>query len=298
LPAPRALVIVNEIGRRMGPSFAQSPGGPGSFRIAPFLGRAMMRLALRTPSALFAALGTAALALASPGAAAAQHGARSADLVVTVVDAETGKPLPDATVRVTEHPSQGRTDAAGKTELRAIRPGTRVLEVSHFGYAMERAVVQFQPAAQPVEAEVELTPQPVELEGMVVTTWGRYTALRNHGFYDRQQRGGGEFFTADDLTRFQPRQMIDLFRHTTSMNVALDPKGRPYINVPRGGFNCQPLVFLDGIAVHRDQDGNVTLDMVNPESVAGIEVFAGIGNIPTEYNLTGSACGVILIWTK
>jgi hypothetical protein len=236
-------------------------------------------------------------ALAPLSAASAQR-ARGADLVVVVTDAQTKRPLPEAVVRVTDHPASGRTDPAGRAELHAIRPGTRVLEVSRIGYAMERAVVDFEASAEPIEAEVELMPQAVELEGMVVTTWGRSTKLRSHGFYDRQRRGGGEFLTDDEITRLQPRRMLDLFRHTTSMSVALDSHGRPYINVNRGGNSCQPAVFLDGLAVHRDMDGNVSLDMVEPESVVGMEVYAGVGNIPTEYNVTGSACGVILVWTK
>jgi hypothetical protein len=261
----------------------------------------MTRLSIRPLApALRAGMGLLSLALLAPAAHAQRPARGGADLVVTVIDAESGKPLPDATVRVTEHPEQGRTDPAGKTELRAIRPGTRVLEVSHFGYAMERAVVEFEPTAEPVEAEVELTPQPIEVEGLVVTTWGRYTALRNRGFYDRQRRGNGEFFTADEITRYQPRQMIDVFRHTTSMGIGYDSHGRPFVENLRshGMGDCQPSVFLDGMAMNRDGDGNVSLDMVIPENVAGMEVYAGPATIPAEYNLTGSACGVILLWTK
>jgi hypothetical protein len=250
-------------------------------------------------SALRLAAALLLCALAPLSAASAQR-ARGADLVVVVTDHETGRPLPEAVVRVTDHSAAGRTDPSGRAELHAIRPGTRVLEVSRIGYAMERAVVDFEASTEPIEAEVELMPQAVELEGMVVTTWGRSTKLRNHGFYDRQRRGNGEFFTSDQIERLHPRQMVDVFRHTNSMSIGYDSKGRQYVqNLRAHGLGaCQPSVFLDGMAMGRDMDGNVSLDFTIPENVAGMEVYAGPATIPAEYNLTGSACGVVLLWTK
>jgi hypothetical protein len=36
----------------------------------------------------------------------------------------------------------------------------------------------------------------------------------------------------------------------------------------------------------------------NPLDLEGMEVYRSAAEIPPEYNATGSACGVILLWTR
>jgi hypothetical protein len=53
-------------------------------------------------------------------------------------------------------------------------------------------------------------------------------------------------------------------------------------------------VYLDGTQV---ADGYTSLDdMVPPQQVAAIEVYAGVAGAPAQYQSNG--CGVILVWTK
>jgi hypothetical protein len=40
------------------------------------------------------------------------------------------------------------------------------------------------------------------------------------------------------------------------------------------------------------------LDTYSPDQVAGIEVYNSPAEIPSMFNMTGSACGVIVVWTK
>ena len=38
--------------------------------------------------------------------------------------------------------------------------------------------------------------------------------------------------------------------------------------------------------------------LVHPDNVAAIEVFPSPAGVPVQYNNRGSACGVILVWTR
>jgi hypothetical protein len=44
-------------------------------------------------------------------------------------------------------------------------------------------------------------------------------------------------------------------------------------------------------------------DMVFPDNIVGIEVYAGPARVPPEFNVTtgpssGAACGAVVVWTK
>ncbi|MEO8334492.1 MAG: TonB family protein, partial [bacterium] len=60
---------------------------------------------------------------------------------------------------------------------------------------------------------------------------------------------------------------------------------------------CPPLVFVDGFPATA---GEFDVDIIDLQSVEGIEVYAGLGSIPPEF--TGprdlDRCGVIAIWSR
>jgi hypothetical protein len=54
-------------------------------------------------------------------------------------------------------------------------------------------------------------------------------------------------------------------------------------------------VYLDGILVNKDDRD---LEKMRTDQFGGIEAYMGAATIPTLYNKTGSACGVLLFWTR
>jgi hypothetical protein len=38
--------------------------------------------------------------------------------------------------------------------------------------------------------------------------------------------------------------------------------------------------------------------MIRPDDILAVGAYAGPASIPAEYNPLGSACGVILVWTR
>ena len=247
----------------------------------------------------FAALLPLAL-LAAAHSAAAQGRAPRSLLVVRVVD-EQGSPLMGARVTVGGVDRGATTGGSGEAMVEAIPRGLRLVEVRRQGYAPERVAADFTPG-DTVRREVKMTPDAVELEGLTVTSWGRSVRLRNNGFYDRQRRGLGSFITRDQIERLPAYHTTDIFRYMRGFAV-VPSKARDIVVATRGpgGFgSCLPQVYVDGnrMFVHSEDDQANALETVPPENVEAIEAYQGAATIPAEYNMTGSVCGVLLIWTR
>jgi hypothetical protein len=243
------------------------------------------------PTALLRSLPVlAALLLVVP--AAAQRGRPT--LNVIVVEEETGKPIPEARVVVSGAGSPVFTNPEGRAQMRNIPAGRRMMSVYRLGYRPEHTAVEFE--GDDLSGTVVLRPQATEIAGVTVTSAGRSTALLNVGYYEREKRGHGAFLDRAAIESRMAIRTLDIFRQVRGFNVAVNPKGEPYLVNTRG--YCPPLLFLDGIQMYT-VDGRVDpSDFVHPEEVDAIEAYAGLGTIPPQYNTTGAACGVVLIWTK
>ncbi|HKP74615.1 MAG TPA: carboxypeptidase regulatory-like domain-containing protein [Longimicrobiaceae bacterium] len=221
-------------------------------------------------------------------------------LLVHVVD-EKGAPMQGAYVTVGGMDHGASTDREGQAKL-SVTPGGRLVVVSRQGYAFHRGPADFV-SGDTVRQEVALTPAPVELEGITVTTWGRSMNLVRNGFYDRQRRGLGAFMTRQRLDEIRPFRTADAFRYMRGFMVR--PSGmQDIVTTTRGPVSlhggCVPSVYIDGMRmfIREARDQADALNMVWPDDIEAIEAYQGPASIPAEYNPMGTACGVILIWTR
>lgn len=250
--------------------------------------RRLLAIAMLLPLAL--------LATAHPASAQAPRAPRSL-LVVRVMD-EQGKPLLGARVTVGGIDRAAITGGSGEAALEQIPEGLRLIEVRREGYAFQRVATLFTPG-DTVRREVTMTPDAVELAGLTVTSWGRNVRLRNNGFYDRQRRGFGASMTRDQIEHLHAYHTTDIFRYARGFKVV--PSGsRDIVVSSRGGItSCIPQVYVDGIrmAVRRAQDQADALESVPTDNIEAIEAYQG-ATVPPEFNVNGTACGVLLIWTR
>ena len=123
-------------------------------------------------------------------------------------------------------------------------------------------------------------------------------------FYERRERGSGDFFTRLEIEERNPVEFTDLLRRVPG--VVLTQNGfsvqirfsRAMRGLGGGGGCSSPLIYLDGAFIGGAGD-YVNLDnLVRPDQVEGIEVYKGPSQVPPQFNMTGSACGVIVIWTR
>jgi uncharacterized protein GlcG (DUF336 family) len=247
----------------------------------------------RTPFILCLAL------LALP---AALHGQQGARFDVTVVDS-AGAPVANARVEIAGAGPVVTTNDRGVARIDRVPAGNRIVSATRIGYTAARVAVEFR-AGETVARTIALASDPVALAGVSGTAARNDQALARHGFYARQRAGMGAFMTGDAIDRLRPVRTVDLFRRMRGFSVILTRRGYYEIATTRGPSNMSgscdgPLVFLDGTLVPaRSSSREDMLTFVNPESIAGIEAYPGPSTVPAQYNLTGAACGVILLWTK
>jgi hypothetical protein len=246
----------------------------------------------------------ALLPLALPAATQAQRApARVPGSVLLLqVRDEQGRPLPDAQVIVGGLNKPGRSDATGEAFINQIPAGNRLVELTRPGYAQQRLAADFS-GADTVRREVRMTPQPVELEGVTATSWGRSMRLRRSGFYDRQRQGFGSYMTSDRIELLHPLRTVDIFRYMRGFLVRQTSSGPVVVGTRGAGLgtsDCMPTVYIDGMAMvsQGKQNQHDAIDMIRPDDLLGVEAYVGPATIPAEYNPLGSACGVILFWTR
>ena len=226
-------------------------------------------------------------------------------LTISVTEDATGRPLPEVQVGLSGVTTAPITDAQGRAVIRGVSPGQHLLSIAKPGYAPERLALVFD--RENVEAEIAMLAQAVELDGVTVTSWGRSRILRDNGYYNRQHRGLGVFLDRNDITRMHAMVTADLFRQIRGYRVGLDGQGQPIVVGTR--MACIPDFYLDGMAISKRRgEANFRgrsvssfinpLDLIGVEQIEAIEAYPGPASIPPQYNDTGSACGVILIWTR
>lgn len=252
------------------------------------------------PHRTFAALSLACVIPALAAAQARVHG--------TVRDSLQGTPLALVEVLVAGTDLTTTTDAQGRYAV-TIPLGLHTLNFRRVGYhPVSRQVRLF--TADSVRVDVVMLDQAQRLDSVVVVapapprTWPP-------GLEERMKDGYGRFITDSVLRRFE---------HTT-LSVALQQRvagirfrryaGRTQA-LGRGG--CPMAIRLDGVLIYRpiyrrNARGDFIIPVEGPDappdlerlvtmvSLEAVEVYMGSGT-PGEFRSDGSACGVIVLWSR
>lgn len=239
--------------------------------------------------------------LAGPAVLHGQH-RETAQLNVIVVDS-AGTPVQNARVDVAGVRTPARTDERGAGRITRVPIGNRIVTVSRLGFATARVAVEFR-GDETASRTITLTSEAVELAGLSATAPRTIQALAQRGFYRRQKTGQGAFMSMEQIEQIRPLRTVDLFRRMRGFAVTSDRRGFMTLELSRGAASmsvpCEsPLIFLDGVLVQaRTSDREDMLSFIIPETLAAIEAYSGPATVPAEYNFTGSACGVVLLWTR
>lgn len=240
-----------------------------------------------------------ASALAAPSVAPAQGGPAGVQIVAR--EEGTGAPIPGAQVTVNGVGTVAVSDSMGRAHGVVVRTGVRLVRVQRVGYLPESFTVEFRPG-EAVEAEVEMQRAPIELDGLTVTELMPSASLRNAGFYQRRKQGFGRFVDREELYRRKDSYLSSLMRTIPGVTVqycsatACGQRGYRLLASGSNGsmrLECPMRIFLDGMQVQ-----NQDIDQLNVRALEGVEVYPREGGMPVQYAGTGSACGVVLLWTR
>jgi hypothetical protein len=214
-------------------------------------------------------------------------------LIGQVIDADTQRPVVDATVRLVERERTTETNTHGFFTFGTQPFGVYTLEVSRLGYADYAAPVRvagdFQQSVQ-----VKISKRALKLEGLRVTVRAPRRRIDMNGLVQRMNLGLGTFITADQLDTRPMARLPELLRGMTGFWVDVNQRDHTF-SLEVDGHPCSPNVFIDGIRYRGPLDG---LEFPPAEDLEAVEVYKG-AEIPGVFMSAGlRECAAIAIWTR
>ncbi len=247
---------------------------------------------------------TALLVLRPVGAVEAQT---TAEFRGRVLDATTGRGIPDATVVVTTSGGSARTDSLGQFRLPNLKAGIHRFLVSAAGYSrgtlslafaarevMERDLeLEAAAAAAPVAAAAgepaKDTSKAQALPGVDVKA-DPALGRRFADFERRRTTGRGQYRTRAELESGQFYTLQDAMR--TMRGVRFNCAGNSCrAQMVRAPLGCSPEYIVD------ERVDNSFGPTIPVRDIVGLEVYTGVSDVPGEFAGRNSGCGVIVIWT-
>ncbi|MCS3675430.1 TonB-linked SusC/RagA family outer membrane protein [Salinibacter ruber] len=225
----------------------------------------------------------------------------------TVVDRTTGSPVPGVNVVLSELNSGAATDESGAFRIEGVPVGSYQLQASFVGYETKSIEVEVE-EGETTSLTVELVPQDIQLEDVVVTALGVEREERALGYSVGQidganlQQGTETNFVSGLTGKVAGLRISNSSQMGGSSNIQL--RGISSI----AGDN-QPLIVIDGVPINNSSfnsggqssgsggyDYGNAASMINPSEVQSISVLKGASAAA----LYGSraANGVIEVATK
>jgi len=244
---------------------------------------------------------SALLALGPTGTAAAQT---TAEFRGRVLDATTGKGIPDATIAVTTTGGSARTDSLGQFRVPNLKVGIHRFLVSATGYSRGSLSLAFA-AREVMERDLELDPvtAPPAASGEPAKDTSKAQALpgvdvkadpalgrRFADFERRRTTGRGQYRTRAELEAGQFYTLQDAMR--TMRGVRFNCAGNTCrAQMVRAPLGCSPEYIVD------ERVDNSFGPTIPVRDIVGLEVYTGVSDVPGEFAGRNSGCGVIVIWT-
>lgn len=236
----------------------------------------------------------ATLLLVATATAGGQARSMRAGAVSGTVKDSSGNPIPDVEVTALKIAKVVRTDTAGEFVIGGIPSGPTDLSFRRLAYSPVVRSVEV-PVDDTTDLDVTLGVAAQQLTAVVVQAdANRIRAMAD--FENRRKQGIGHFITRADIEARHPLELSDMMRMIPGAVLVPTGLGRVNLRFARAGpGNCPPQFFIDGV-----QANGFNIDDMPPGDVEGVEIYAGPGGLPPEFNRLHStvACGAVLIWTR
>ena len=259
-----------------------------------FVGMARRRLRA-TPAAVTCAAALALVGAAGPLATRAEAQARrGGDLICRIVNKATREPIAGVHVQLVGTRVAAFTDSAGTIAMRGLPSGTPIsFQARAVGFRMASFEITL-PTGTQVERVLELDPQAVSLDTVIVaaapsTNWRSVDA-----FESRRTRGIGYFITKEMIDERQANIIRDLLVVVPGVfTTCRGPGGTCQVQMMASGKNCSPEWFLDGFPATQAVGPDFPI-----QRIRGVEVYRSIFEVPPEFQRSTLRCGVIAVWSN
>lgn len=199
----------------------------------------------------------------------------SATIKGTVIDKESGKALPGATVELVDLYRVTKTDTAGNFSLAGLLGNTYTLEISHVGYGSQTIVDLALEAGEVRKLEISLKPGVLLIPGIIVSP-GTFGVMEVDASINQS------------LTRENIQTLAqfgeDVYRTVTRLPGVTSDDYSARFSV-RGGRHEDVLVLFDGQELHepfhvQDVNGGV-VSIVDADAIEGVTLMTG--GFPAEF---------------
>lgn len=235
----------------------------------------------------------AALALAHPSSAQIVADS-TAGLTGKVLSGEDGSPLQSAFVELQRSGVSAVTDSAGRFRIPSTSPGMDIVEVGLIGFASSAAPVQLR-RGHTTHVTFHLDREVLRMDDIEISVKSGWRLAKN-GFWHREERGLGVYFTPEEIEKANPARPSDLLREVPGVYVGLSRNGVAFVGFRRSPNNsgCRPALFMDGQLARY-----MRVDELAVGDILAMEVYRGTSDLPAEFHRTrGRECGAIVVWTR
>jgi len=229
------------------------------------------------------------------------------DLGGKVVAAENGQPISRATVALRETEEVRLSGEDGSFRFSSVPVGSVTLNVALLGFADSEGVLVIG-GGQILDVEVRLSPQPIEMDPIVVVATRLEINVMLADVRRRAERGWGTVLMEKELeARRSVTRTTDILQEYGATVIGSTERERAlYFR----RTSCGPVVYIDGIKVTHGSrskspfgsggeiDSAQAVNMVHPLNIEAMEIYRGPAQTPGEFLDSNAQCGVILIWTK
>jgi hypothetical protein len=248
-----------------------------------------------------------------------------------LLETGTAQPIPWANLALLDTTftavAQTLSDQRGAFVLEVPAQGSYYVLAEALGYQPKLdGILEFRGGGS-VSVEFYLRPKPLEMDSLKVALKRvrTYQHLNDVGYYDREKMGFGTFLSPDIIERRKPFSTFDLLRGVPGLYIEEGGRDGTRVFLIRGGYRCNPAVYVDGSRVFndlhteegtsvvgigpsdpifenlpnmpRDDRGIVLERMVDIEDISAVEVHTRSTSVPLLYGGTQETCGVLLVWT-
>ena len=223
----------------------------------------------------------------------------------TVVNRTTGIVVPGASMLLLDENGQIQkmaiTDASGGYSIIAPSPGRYTFRIEAPGYSRHDEPQFTVMAGRILELDIRLWDL-TELEPVVVTAdSARFAPGPLQGFYERMERGRGQYVTRKQIEMMGVNRFTDILRMTPSVDIVSRGGTQYTIRIKgtnRAGRDCAPLLWVDDVRWGTvDLDGEGPDRELFPSDVEAVEVYRPSA-VPIEFSGFDSSCGVVVVWTR
>lgn len=202
-----------------------------------------------------------------------------------------------------------RTNDDGTFVLGGISAGVYNVIVRRAGFKPITGTVRLADA-DTIDYRFDLVAQDAKLPPVEVRDTAASPALRE---FDRRRRTtGGEFLTQDQIRQTGSESLTSVIRtrisgfqlvpHPSGFGTAIASGHKPMSYRGGGGNDCYCQVWWNGQIFWHDSpiasDYPPRLEDFNLQEIAAMEFYRGSSEIPPEFTMYSSSCGVVVIWTQ